>query len=239
MSRTRIRVALAAGASAIFALGAPARGASPGAIGDAAAGAVAFQACATCHATAAGEELTGPSLAHVWRRKAGTAAGFDRYSDAMVHSDFVWDEQTLDRWLSDPRSLIPGTTMTFPGLRDRKTREDVIAYLRAVSEGVAPLPPRGAMATSMQSTRLDLKRAPPASQVVEIGHCKDAYTVTTADGKTRKIWEFNLRFKTDSSKSGPRNGRPVIVGAGMQGDRSSVVFATPAEISTFVRDSCP
>ena len=91
----------------------------------------------------------------------------------------------------------------------------------------------------MQSTRLDLKRAPPASQVVELGRCKDAYTATTADGKTRKIWEFNPRFKTDSSKFGPRKGRPVIVGAGMQGDRSSLVFTTPAEMSTFVHDSCP
>ena len=71
-----------------------------------------------------------------------------------------------------------------------------------------------------------------------ISHCADTYTVKTADGKSDKVWEFNLRFKTDSSELGPRPGKPVIVGAGMQGDRASVVFAAPSEISTFIKDAC-
>jgi len=63
--------------------------------------------------------------------------------------------------------------------------------------------------------------------------------VKTADGKTSKVWDFNLRFKTDSSKDGPLLGKPVIVGAGMQGDRASMVFASPKEISEFIRQLCP
>ena len=55
----------------------------------------------------------------------------------------------------------------------------------------------------------------------------------------RKCREFNLRFKTDSSKLGPRPGQPVAVGAGMQGDRASIVFASPKEISTAIAESCP
>lgn len=84
----------------------------------------------------------------------------------------------------------------------------------------------------------DLRKAPPAGQVTGISHCGDAYSIKTADAAVNKVWEFNLRFKTDSSALGPRKGRPVIIGAGMQGDRASVVFQSPAEISTFIKEAC-
>ena len=89
----------------------------------------------------------------------------------------------------------------------------------------------------MQPRKLDLKGAPPDGQVKAIRYCGDTYTVETGDGKSQKVWEFNLRFKSDSSKLGPAPGKPVIVGAGMQGDRASVVFASPKEISAFVTAS--
>jgi len=191
-----------------------------------------------CHSVKPGEQLTGPSLARVWNRKAGTVEGFQRYSDALKHANAVWNQATLDKWLANPEQFVSGTSMTFPGVRESKDRQDVIAYLRAVSEGKAASaePRRGGM--MMQSGKVDLKKAPPAGQVVSMSHCGDTYTVKTADGKTSKVWEFNLRFKTDSSKDGPVAGKPVIVGAGMQGDRASVVFAAPAEISSFVKQTC-
>ena len=96
---------------------APAQGA-----GDPARGATIFQACAACHSTTPGEHMTGPSLAKIWQRKAGRVDGFSRYSDPMKHADLVWTETTLDKWLSDPDQLIPGTSMTFPGLMSRCTR---------------------------------------------------------------------------------------------------------------------
>ena len=193
--------------------------------------------------------MTGPSLAHIWSRKAGTTPGFDRYSDAMKRSNVVWTSTTLDKWLTDPESFIPGTAMTFAGLRDDKARSDVIAYLEAVSEGKAPAVAQrgggmmgggmqGGGMMNMQGGRPDLKAAPQEGQVTAIKHCRDTYTVTTADGKVNKVWEFNLRFKTDASQLGPRAGKPVIVGAGMQGDRASVVFAAPAEISGYISESC-
>ena len=83
------------------------------------------------------------------------------------------------------------------------------------------------------------RKAPPEGQVRSIRYCGDTYTVETADGKSQKIWEFNLRLKSDSSKSGPAPRKPVVVGAGMQGDRASIVFASPKEISDFVKASCP
>jgi len=208
--------------------------------GDLARGAAAFQLCAACHSTVVGEHMTGPSLGKIWARKAGTVEGFQRYSDALRRSDLVWNEKTLDKWLANPEALVPGTSMTFPGLADSDAREDVVAFLKAVSEGKAPaLALRGGgMMMNMQPSRLDLKKAPAEGQVTAMKHCGDTYTVITADGKTGKVWEFNLRLKTDSSPLGPHPGKPVIVGTGMHGDRASVVFATPAEISSFVSESC-
>jgi cytochrome c len=72
-----------------------------------------------------------------------------------------------------------------------------------------------------------------------VRYCADTYTIETADGSTQKIWEFNLRIKTDSSKLGPLPGKPVVLGAGMRGDRASLVFARPAEISEFIKAVCP
>lgn len=208
------------------------------AAGDAARGAGVFAQCAACHSTVLGEHMTGPSLAHVWGRKAGTAEGFHRYSEALQRSGIVWNEKNLDTWLAGPQKLVPGTNMTFPGLANRHARQDVIAYLQAVDKGQAPEAQRGGGMMGMGRQKPDLKTAPPAGQVRSIKYCGDTYTVETADGKAEKVWEFNLRFKTDSSPRGPAPGKPVIVGAGMQGDRASVVFASPQEISQFVKQDC-
>jgi cytochrome c len=203
------------------------------AAGDPKRGAQVFRQCMACHSVGAGEQMTGPSLARIWNRKAGSVEGFLRYSDPMKRADVIWNEATLDKWLANPERFVPGNSMTFPGLNASKEREDVIAYLRAVSEGRAP------QARQMRDQRLDLREAPPAGQVSAIRYCGDTYTVDTADGKSQKIWEFNLRFKTDTSKLGPAPGRPVVVGAGMQGDRASIVFASPREISESIKQACP
>ena len=201
------------------------------AAGDPKRGAQAFRQCMACHSVAAGEQMTGPSLAHIWNRKAGSVEGFLRYSDPMKRADVVWNEATLDQWLSNPAAFLPGTSMTFPGLKQSQARQDLIAYLKAVSVGKAPPAQRGG--------KLDLRKAPPEGQVTSIKHCGDTYTVDTADGRSQKVWEFNLRFKTDTSKLGPAPGKPVVVGAGMQGDRASIVFATPKEISESIKQACP
>ena len=160
-----------------------------------------------CHSIKPGVHMTGPSLARIWNRMAGTAEGFLRYSDAVKRSGVVWNDGTLDKWLADPEQYISGNSMTFPGLRESKDREEVVAYLKAVSEGNAPAaePRRGGM--MMRTDKANLKKAPPAGQVISINHCGDTYTVKTADGKVNKVWEFNLRFKTDSSKDGPTAGQ--------------------------------
>src|SRR6266705_2557795 len=198
------------------------------AAGDAARGVKVFQACMACHSVQPDEHMTGPSLAHIWNRKAGTVEDFLRYSDAMKKSGVAWNDASLDKWLANPQRFLPGTSMSFAGIREAKDRRDVIAYLQSVSEGKAPAGAR----QGMMGRKPDLKKAPPEGQVTAIEHCRDTYTVRTADGKMDKVWEFNLRFKTAS-------GKPVIVGAGMQGDRASIVFASASEISNFIKSSCP
>lgn len=203
-------------------------------------GAAVFRACIACHSIEPDEHMTGPSLAHVWGRKAGTTAGFARYSDALKNANVVWDEHTLDQWLRDPAKFIPHNDMTFPGIEGGNNRRDVIAYLKAVSEGRAPAPSQkeGGMGMMMGRSKMDLKSAGPKMQVVSLEYCDDTYVVKTAAGGTYKFWEFNLRLQTDSSKYGPPRGKPVIVGTGMMGDRAAVIFAAPREISSFIREPC-
>jgi len=205
---------------------------------DAQRGAQIFQQCAVCHSVRPGVHLTGPSLAHVWSQKAGTAKGFGRYSDALKNSDVTWTEQTLDKWLTNPAIFIPRNAMMFPGIASSNARHDVIAYLRAVSEGKSPYAVGGGRGMMGGGKRPNLKAAPPKGQVTSIEHCGDTYTITSGNGETTKVWEFNLRFKTDSSADGPYPGKPVAIGAGMRGDRASVIFASPSEISSFIRESC-
>src|SRR5258706_2957648 len=94
--------------------------------GDAKRGAELFGQCAACHSVQPGEHQTGPSLAHIWNRKAGTGEGFMRYSDPVKRSGVTWNEASLDTWLANPAQLIPGNSMTFPGIKDLNARQDVI-----------------------------------------------------------------------------------------------------------------
>ncbi|MGH7091059.1 MAG: c-type cytochrome [Stellaceae bacterium] len=211
--------------------------------GDAARGARGFRVCTVCHSLAPGRNMTGPSLAGIWGRKAGTLASFDRYSSALKASGVVWDAKTLDAWLANPAHFIPGNYMTFPGVGGAEARHDLIAYLHAASTGAAPAAATsgggmGGMMGGMAPHDTDLKTVGPEDQVRAIRYCRDSYFVTTADGKTRAFWERNLRFETDSSASGPRKDAPAIMPAGMEGDRASVIFAAPEEISRAVKPRC-
>lgn len=99
-----------------------AAGSAAHAAGDAERGAAVFQQCAACHSVEPGRHLTGPSLAHVWGGKAGSAEGYRRYSEALLRSGIVWDEQSLDKWLTKPDALVPGTAMAFAGIPDAPAR---------------------------------------------------------------------------------------------------------------------
>jgi cytochrome c len=85
--------------------------------------------CAACHSLQ--HNGAGPAHAGLLGRKAGSAAGFD-YSDALKDSAVVWNEATLDKWLSGPDKFIPGQKMWF-SIADAAERADIIAYLAAAA----------------------------------------------------------------------------------------------------------
>ena len=96
--------------------------------GEVAAGKNVFKQCAVCHSIEPGKKKIGPSLFGVVGRKAGSESYFD-YSKAMKSFDHVWDEETLFTYLANPKAMVPGTKMTFQGLKDEQARRNVIAYL--------------------------------------------------------------------------------------------------------------
>jgi len=88
------------------------------------------KSCGTCHvAEAEAGPRQGPNLFAVIGRKAGSVEGF-KYSPALAGGDrIVWDEDTLDRWLTDPQALIPGAVMLYKQA-DPDKRRLVIEYLK-------------------------------------------------------------------------------------------------------------
>ena len=200
-------------------------------------------ACVACHSLSPGRHMTGPSLAGIWGRKAGTIEGFTRYSKAIKAAKIIWDESSLDAWLANPRGYLPGNRMTFRGLQDKGQRRDLIAYLRSVSEKGGSSSDQQAQGMSegmmSQGRMLNLKALEANNRITSINHCGDTYTVTVETEEAYEFWEFNLRFKTDGSDLGPVAGHPVIIPASMRGDRAFVIFAAPAEISSFIKSECP
>jgi cytochrome c len=92
-------------------------------------GKLLFLRCASCHDISdQPSPKIGPNLKGVLGRKAGSLPGY-AYSPAMKAQSFVWDEAALDRWLSSPSDVVPGTAMAFGGMPDKADRDAVIAYL--------------------------------------------------------------------------------------------------------------
>jgi cytochrome c len=225
-------------AAALFGIIATAASAQP----SATQGQRAFQSCIACHSLEPNKNLTGPSLSGVFGRKAGSLPSFSRYSEALKSSDIVWDDKTLDAYLTDPQHVIPGNQMTFPGVKNPQQRAAIVAYLKQASQPnaqTAQMPSGGGMMGGMMSHDVpNLKKLDNASRVQSVRYCRDTYEITTADGNKRKFFERNLRFKTDSSNDGPTGGAPALVPAGMMGDRADVIFAAPEEFGRFVAQVC-
>lgn len=211
--------------------------------GNSARGQRVFGPCAMCHSLQPDQSMTGPSLAGLWNRKAGSVASFSRYSPALKSANIGWNDKTLDDWITDPQHLVPGNEMTFAGIKDARQRADLLAFLKEATQPGATVAqqggPMGGMGGMMGGGQVpDLKELGSERHVQEVTYCKDTYIVTTANGQTRKFWERNLRLMTDASGRGPAKNAPVIVGAGMMGDRADLIFSDPSEISSFIASKC-
>ena len=205
--------------------------------GNSARGQRVFGACAACHSLKPDQNMTGPSLADLWNRKAGSLPSFTRYSPALKSANIVWNDKTLDDWIADPEHFIADNQMIFAGIKDARQRADLLAFLKQATQPGA-VAQGGTGGGMMGGGPPNLKNPAAESRVQAISRCKDTYTITTANGQTRKFWERNLRIKTDSSGDGPEKNAPALVGAGMMGDRADVIFADPSEISSFIASKC-
>ena len=96
--------------------------------GDPAQGKKVFVKCQACHSLEAGVNKVGPSLHGIIGRASGSETDFS-YSDAMKSANVHWTPETLDQYLTNPKKMVPGTKMAFPGLPKEKDRADIISYL--------------------------------------------------------------------------------------------------------------
>jgi cytochrome c len=99
---------------------------------DPAAGEKIFKTqCGICHAVAAGENRIGPTLFGVVGRRAGSVPGFN-YTADHKKLDITWDAAILDKYLTNPRAMVPDTSMVYAGLKNDAERADLIAYLETL-----------------------------------------------------------------------------------------------------------
>jgi len=101
--------------------------------GDAQRGAQVFNQCKICHSLEAGKNMVGPSLHGLIGRKAGSVPGY-AYSPAMKNADVTWDDDTLSKYLTDPKAFIPGDKMPFLGIKDPSQLGDLLAYLHQATQ---------------------------------------------------------------------------------------------------------
>lgn len=105
--------------------------------GDPARGEKLFRACVSCHEIGPNARNgVGPHLDGLFKRSAGSLDGF-KYSSAMKtrgQEGLVWNEATLDLYLKKPRAYVPGTRMSYRGMRKPEDRTHIIAYLKELSQ---------------------------------------------------------------------------------------------------------
>jgi cytochrome c len=91
-----------------------------------------FARCSVCHdVTKGGPNKLGPNLYGTYGKAAGVHAGFN-YSAVLKAAGLRWDDATLDKWLDSPRALVPGNSMSFPGMKDPAKRKEIIDYLKTL-----------------------------------------------------------------------------------------------------------
>eukprot|EP01010_Urceolus_cornutus_P002188 NODE_2799_length_468_cov_181.983294_g2209_i0.p1 GENE.NODE_2799_length_468_cov_181.983294_g2209_i0~~NODE_2799_length_468_cov_181.983294_g2209_i0.p1 ORF type:complete len:103 (+),score=16.83 NODE_2799_length_468_cov_181.983294_g2209_i0:64-372(+) len=102
-------------------------------MGDVARGEKLFQSRASqCHAMT-DTNSTGPSLWGVYGRTSGTVPGY-AYSSANKNAAIVWDEAALLKFIENPKKFLPGTKMAFAGIKSKKDRTDLVAYMKTFGQ---------------------------------------------------------------------------------------------------------
>ena len=88
--------------------------------------------CAVCHSTSAkGGPTIGPTMFGVVGRKAGSLPGY-HYSSAMEMAGLVWTQSNLDKYIANPKSVVPGDKMPYAGLKNAQKRDALVEYLKTL-----------------------------------------------------------------------------------------------------------
>ena len=96
---------------------------------DAAAGKTSFNKCMACHSIGEGaKNKVGPELNGIDGRKSGTAEGYN-YSDANKNSGITWNEALFKEYIKDPKAKVPGTKMSFAGIKNEREINDLWAFI--------------------------------------------------------------------------------------------------------------
>lgn len=108
---------------------------------DSAAGEKVFAQCKACHQVGpAARSAVGPPLNGLFGRAAGKVAGYN-YSAANKNSNLTWDDATFADYIKNPKAKVPGTKMTYPGLKDDEKIRNLIAYLHTFDSEPVKLAP--------------------------------------------------------------------------------------------------
>lgn len=132
---------------------------------DVARGENAAKKCIACHSLdKGGPNKVGPNLWNVYMNEHAHTEGFS-YSAAMKSEQGQWTAEALDKFLTNPRAAIKGTSMAFAGIRRPEERADVIAYLATLSDNPKPLPKPTQGANAEKGAPADAAKQPePAKQ---------------------------------------------------------------------------
>jgi len=96
---------------------------------DAAAGKTSFNKCMACHAIGEGaKNKVGPELNGIDGRKSGTVEGYN-YSDANKNSGITWNEAQFKEYIKDPKAKVPGTKMSFAGIKSENEINNLWAFI--------------------------------------------------------------------------------------------------------------
>ncbi|MEL6209428.1 MAG: cytochrome c family protein [Pseudomonadota bacterium] len=103
---------------------------------DAAAGEKLFRQCKACHVIDKEQNRVGPHLVGIVGRAVGAVDGY-KYSNAMIEwgEGKVWDAATLKEYLENPRKVVKGTKMAYPGLKKPEDRDNMVSYLEQAGGG--------------------------------------------------------------------------------------------------------
>jgi cytochrome c len=131
----KVKTLIAATTLSIATAALPTSGLAQGAGQGVAAGEKVFRRCTACHTVdEGGKNKVGPNLWGIFGSTAGMRATGYKYSDALKSSGIVWDATTMSKYLENPRKMVPKTRMAFPGLKKIGQRNNVIAYLKSVTQ---------------------------------------------------------------------------------------------------------